>query len=178
MVESATVLDNVMCGTYLRYPYTMFDQIVRRRFVARSERAAHDQSVRALDLVGLSALTTSRVDSLPYGARKLVDIARALAGEPTLLLLDEPSSGLDTRERASVLDVLVQLREQKKTTVLVVEHHMDLVRRSATVVIGVQAGSVIRTGSPSDVLDSDDFREAVIGHSHAARPTIEDGKDE
>jgi branched-chain amino acid transport system ATP-binding protein len=89
---------------------------------------------------------------------------------PRLLLLDEPSSGLDHHERSNLESTLIALRDERLLTAIIVEHHMDLVRSVATQVVGMQAGEVLVTGTPSEVLDSEEFREAIVGGSHSAEP--------
>jgi branched-chain amino acid transport system ATP-binding protein len=134
--------------------------------VARAELDMTARAMALLEFVGLDRYAEHEAGSLSYGARKLVDIARALVAGPRLLLLDEPSSGLDAGERKSLESVLVALRDERLVTALVVEHHMDLVRSVATRVVGMQAGEVIAVGTPPEVLDSEAFREAVVGGSH------------
>ena len=163
LIEHYTVLENVLCGAHLGLRYRMVDQVVRRRRVVAAEREARLRAMALLDFAGLADHAGIEAGSLAYGARKLVDIVRALMGNPALLLLDEPSSGLDSAERDALKHILLELRRQSDVTVFVVEHHMDLVRAVATRVVGLQAGEVLMTGTPSEVLDSDIFRQAVVG---------------
>jgi ABC-type branched-subunit amino acid transport system ATPase component len=93
---------------------------------------------------------------LPYGSRKLIDIARAMVSEPRLLLLDEPTSGLDSEEQAAVGETLLRLHQGSSATILVVEHHMDVVRTVADRVVALAAGSVVADGSPADIAELDD----------------------
>ena len=166
LIDDYTVLDNVLCGAYGQLRYGLVDQLFRHYKVERAEREMTARAEALLQFVGLDRHLGDEAGSLSYGARKLVDIVRAMVSGPRLLLLDEPSSGLDAAERASLQATLIALREERLVTTLVVEHHMDLVRSVATRVVGMQAGEVIAVGTPSDVLDSDAFREAVVGGSH------------
>lgn len=166
LIDDYTVLENVLCGAYVRLRYGLFDQLFRHRKVDRAERDVTAAALALLEFVGLDRQAEDEAGSLSYGARKLVDIARAMLPGPRLLLLDEPSSGLDAGERKSLEAMLVALHEERLVTALVVEHHMDLVRSVANRVVGMQAGEVIAVGTPPEVLDSDSFREAVIGGSH------------
>jgi ABC-type branched-subunit amino acid transport system ATPase component len=95
----------------------------------------------------------------------MVDIARALESGPRLLLLDEPSSGIDAEERGALQQALLSLREAGEVAVLMVEHHMDLVRATATRVVALQGGSLLATGTVSEVLDSETVRNALVGGS-------------
>jgi branched-chain amino acid transport system ATP-binding protein len=166
LIDDYSVLENVLCGAYGQLHYGLVDQVFRHRKVERAEREMTARAEALLEFVGLDRHLRDEAGSLSYGARKLVDLVRAMVSGPRLLLLDEPSSGLDSTERASLQATLIALREERLVTTLVVEHHMHLVRSVATRVIGMQAGEVIAVGTPSDVLDSEAFREAVVGGSH------------
>jgi branched-chain amino acid transport system ATP-binding protein len=124
----------------------------------------------------MEKLSHRTVADLSYGSRKLADIARALVGDPQLILLDEPTSGLDMNEQLKVQELLADLVQQRRTTVIMVEHHMDIVRSVATRVIGLQAGSVVADGNPEEVLDSAEFRAALVGTTAATHdPGKSDG---
>ncbi len=168
LVDEYTVLENVMCGAHIRLSYGLLDQLFRPRRVERAERQLGSRARGLLEFFGLDGVAHEEAGSLSYGARKLVDIGRAMLPGPHLLLLDEPSSGLDAHERKSLESTLIALRDERLVTALVVEHHMDLVRSVATRVVGMQAGEVIAIGTPSEVLDSETFREAVVGGSRSA----------
>ncbi|WP_433045921.1 ABC transporter ATP-binding protein [Dactylosporangium sp. CS-033363] len=163
LVERLTVLDNVLAGGFGGRDYGVLAQLARWGKVARSERAREEQARSYLDFLGLSELAGAPAQGIAYGQRKLVDIARALMGRPTLLLLDEPTSGLGRAEHAAMADVLRRLMERGGITILMVEHHMDLVRETATRVLGLQAGQVIADGPAREVLDSAEFRASLVG---------------
>ena len=127
-----------------------------------------------LKFMGLDTVAQHEAGSLPYGARKLVDIARAMIPGPQLLLLDEPSSGLDAHERKNLETTLIALRNERLVSLIVVEHHMDLVRAVSTRVVGMEAGEVLMTGTPEDVLDSELFREAIVGGTHRKEGQVDD----
>jgi len=163
LLEKETVLENVLVGAHLSLDYGGLSQLFRPGKVRRAEQAAKERAMAVMEFTGLTRFTKTRVDGLPYGTRKLIDIARALVSGPPLLFLDEPTSGLDAEEQRIVRDILLELRRQERMTVVLIEHHMDLVRAVATSVIGLQAGTVLATGTPSEVLDSEAFRAAVVG---------------
>ncbi|WAX58394.1 ATP-binding cassette domain-containing protein [Jatrophihabitans cynanchi] len=163
LIESATVWENVICGLHLGIGYSLVEQLWRFGRVRQRERQARERAELAIDFVGLSDCRDLKAGSLPYGKRKLADIARAIVSGPRLLLLDEPSSGLDASERSGVEALLTEIRRSRRTTVLAVEHHMALVRATASHVLGLQAGRVVASGTPEDVLDSAEFRQAVVG---------------
>jgi len=163
LLEDATVLENVLCGVHCTVGYGLAEQVFRRRKIHRCEAAARDSAIEILELVQLARFAQTRASELAYGARKIVDIVRATVSKPSLLLLDEPSSGLDRKERSQVESMLLTIHESYGIPMLVVEHHMDLVRRISDQVIGLVSGSVALAGAPDDVLDSAEFRALIVG---------------
>jgi ABC-type branched-subunit amino acid transport system ATPase component len=123
--------------------------------------------------VGLADIAAVPAGEIAYGQRKLVDIARALMSEPSLLLLDEPTSGLGKGEHAAMGDLLNRLVERGTMSIMMVEHHMELVRDTATRVLGLQAGRVIADGPALDVLESEEFRATLIGSQRQVAKTEE-----
>lgn len=170
LIDEATVLENVLGGAHLKLGYNTVEQLWRRRHVRRQEAAWHAEAMNILELCALEREAHSRAGALPYGSRKLVDIARAFVARPGLVLLDEPTSGLDAAGQQRVVSLLTAIRDRRNPAMLVVEHHMHLVRAIADQVVGLQAGSVIAVGAPSDVLDSAEFRAAVVGGSRSRPP--------
>jgi len=170
LIDEATVLENVLGGAHLKLGYSTFEQLWRGRRVRSQEAAWRDEAMSILQLCALDAAADRKAGSLPYGSRKLVDIARAFVAEPGLVLLDEPTSGLDNAGQQRVVSLLAAIRARQNPAMLVVEHHMHLVRAIADRVAGLQAGSVIAVGTPAEVLDSAEFRAAVVGGSQTERP--------
>jgi branched-chain amino acid transport system ATP-binding protein len=173
LIEGETVLENVLLGEHVRLGYRMADQIWRRRRVAAMEETARHRADTVIAFLNLTDVRDHRVAGLAYGVRKLIDIARAIVSGPRLLLLDEPTSGLDSDEQQAVARVMGELQQATPVTILAVEHHMDIVRAISTKVIGMQAGSILAAGSPTEVLDSPQFRAALVGGSvaHSAETT-------
>ncbi len=167
LIDHYTVLENVLCGAHLRLKYGMLHQLFWGPRIRDHEATMTRRAMTLLEFVGLADQAAKEAGSLSFGTRKLVDIVRAMVAGPRLLLLDEPSSGLDEQERSSLRQILLALRHERRVGILAVEHHMDLVRATATHVIALQAGEVLMMGSPADVLDSDRFRVAVVGGSSA-----------
>lgn len=168
LIGDLSVLENVMCGAHRRLSYTMLDQIVRPRLTIRRERNCQNRAMQLLDFVGLSGSKDTPAKSLSYGARKRLDLARAMVAGPEVLLLDEPSSGLDEAERDALMTILETLRLDRAVTVIFVEHHMDIVRHIATQVVVLKAGRVHMSGEPREVLESRQFKETILG----ARPDV------
>jgi len=163
LVDSSTVIENILCGAHSTIGYSLADQILRRVKVARCERAAREEAIDLLRLVGLEHVTDTPARQLSYGARKMVDIVRATVSKPSVLLLDEPSSGLDVAERARVERMLLTIHREFGIPMLVVEHHMDLVRAISDRVLGLVSGTVAMRGHTDEVLDSEQFRATMTG---------------
>jgi branched-chain amino acid transport system ATP-binding protein len=175
LIDHYTVLENALCGAHVRLAYSWADQLFRRGHVKDSEQRVVRRARILLDFAGLAASERVEAGALPFGSRKLVDIVRAMIGGPRLLLLDEPSSGLDSHEREALGEMLLALRATNRVAILAVEHHMDLVRRVAHRVTALEAGSVVMSGSAADVLGSEEFLAVVSGAS-SARPVADASK--
>lgn len=167
LIDHYSVLENVLCGAHQRLDYGVLQQVFWRRGVSKFEALMTRRAMTLLEFVGLADQAHKDAGSLSFGARKLVDIARAMVSGPRLLLLDEPSSGLDEHERRALRTILLALRHERRVGILTVDHHMDLVRATATKVLALQAGEVLMTGTPAEVLDSTQFRVAIVGGRNA-----------
>lgn len=165
LIGRYTAIENVLCGAHASVAYGAFDQVFRRARVRQREREVEYRARALLEFMGLTAVVDTDADALSYGARKLVDIARAMISGPALLLVDEPSSGLDGEERRALQSVLSALRAARCVSILGVEHDMDLVRAVATDTIALVAGQVLVSGRANEVLDSDLFRGTLVGSS-------------
>jgi branched-chain amino acid transport system ATP-binding protein len=162
LIDGSSVVENVLAGAHTRLSYRLHDQLLRDHRVRRLENDYIERAHIILKLLGIDGIATKHAGELSYGARKIVDIARAVIAGPKLVLLDEPTSGLDHRERDMVKSALIALRDAKCVAVLAVEHHMDVVRSVATSVAALEAGSLLLSGPPSNVLDSDELHSAFM----------------
>ncbi|NGP08676.1 ATP-binding cassette domain-containing protein [Rhodococcus sp. 14C212] len=172
LLPSETVLENVMAGAHLRMGYRLIDQLFRWRSVSRTERPMQEEAMLLLESMKIADLADQTCGSLPYAATKMVDIARAMLMQPALLLLDEPTSGLGVSEQSAVVEAIAGLKDAGTTTIVLVEHHMEIVRALSDTVVGLQAGRALAVGSPAEVLDSEEFRAALVG-SHRDEVTEE-----
>jgi branched-chain amino acid transport system ATP-binding protein len=161
LIDSETVLENVLLGDHLHLGYRMFDQLWRRRRVRAAELASRRGALEILEITGLIDVKDERAGGLSYGSRKLIDIARAIMSRPQLLLLDEPTSGLDASEQAAAAKVLGELHRATDMSILVVEHHMDVVRSIAGKVLALESGKVIAMGTTSELISTDSVREII-----------------
>jgi branched-chain amino acid transport system ATP-binding protein len=166
LFASMSVLDNVKVGAHSRGHNTPLTDALSLPSM-RSEEREFDQTARAmLTFVGLASTAGRPAATLTLGARKRVEIARALAGNPSLLLLDEPAGGLNHEEVASLATLIRSIRDQLGVTVLLVEHHMGLVMSLSDQVVVLNFGRVIADGRPDQVRSNPAVTEAYLGTRH------------
>ena len=166
LFESMSVLDNVKVGAHARGRNGPLADAATLPFRRREEREL-DQAARAmLDLVGLEAAAGRPIASLALRERKRVDLARALAARPLLLLLDEPAGGLNHQEIEELGALIRCIRDQLGITVLLVEHHMGLVMKYSDQVVALNFGRVIADGAPDQVRGNPAVAEAYLGTRH------------
>ena len=164
LFESESVLHNILLGRH-RFPHgSLLGQIVRspavRRFEERSRVFAEDM----IDLLDLAPYRNQPVSGLSYGVRKIVEIARALATEPELLLLDEPASGLNPEETRDLSFWIEDIRTDLGVTIVMVEHDMSLVSTCADRVLCMNVGARLALGRPAEVQSHPDVVAAYLGH--------------
>jgi branched-chain amino acid transport system ATP-binding protein len=163
LFRSMTVLDNVMVGRHCRSRGGFLANALRLPLVRREERAAQAAAHALVRLLGLEDVAGRRVADLPFGTQKRVELARALAAEPKLLLLDEPASGLN-HEEVGVLGALIrEIRDRLRLTVLLVEHHMNLVMSISDRVVALDFGRKIAEGTPAEVRAHPELIKAYLG---------------
>jgi branched-chain amino acid transport system ATP-binding protein len=163
LFRTMSVLQNVMVGSHCRTRTGFLRNALRTKLV-RSEEAATEARARELiRLLELDSVAQVAVADLPFGTQKRVELARALACEPKLLLLDEPASGLNHEEVTALGALIRQIRERLKLTVLLVEHHMSLVMSISDRVVALNFGRKIAEGSPAEVRAHPELIKAYLG---------------
>jgi branched-chain amino acid transport system ATP-binding protein len=163
LFRTMSVLDNVLVGHHCRTRGGFFANALRLRHAVESDRAAAEQARSLLALLELDSVAAARVSDLPFGTQKRVELARALASEPKLLLLDEPASGLNHEEVGRLGALIREVRDKLKLTVLLVEHHMNLVMSISDWVVALNFGRRIAQGTPAQVREHPELVRAYLG---------------
>jgi branched-chain amino acid transport system ATP-binding protein len=163
LFEHATVLQNLLIGRHRHRATALWQELLFTPAARRAELAARQAVEKVIDFLNLAKHRDNLVAGLPYGVRKVVELGRALATEPKLLLLDEPSSGLNPEETDDMAFWIEDIKRHLGVTVLMVEHDMNLVSRVSDRVLALSMGSVIAEGTPAEVQAHPAVIEAYLG---------------
>ncbi len=159
--KSMTVFDNVLIAKHQHAKQNVFSAMFRKNLA--EERRMREETMALLEEQGLDAYKDELAVSLPYGLQRRLEIARALATKPKLLLLDEPAAGMNPQETIELADFVRQIREKYDLTVFLIEHHMDLVMNVSDYIYVIDFGSEIARGVPQEVQNNKRVIEAYLG---------------
>nr|XP_061811812.1 high-affinity branched-chain amino acid transport ATP-binding protein BraF-like [Nerophis lumbriciformis] len=168
LFEHETVLQNLLIGCHVNRSAGLVSELFHLPAARRQELKFRRTVERVIDLLDLQSYRFQPIGSLPYGARKMVEIARALCTEPKLLLLDEPASGLNPEETDDLAFWIDDISEDLGITILMVEHDMNLVSRVSSRVLAMAEGKALAVGEPNDIQNHPEVLRAYLGQPEVA----------
>ncbi len=158
-----TVLENVFIGNHLRVKSDVLSSVVRLPHYVSEEKSMYEKSLYLLQKIGLQDNKNEKASSLPYGMQRRLEIARALATDPKLLLLDEPAAGMNPQETKELISFIREIRKEFDLTIFLIEHHMDVIMEISEKIYVLDHGVLIAEGSPGKIQGNERVIEAYLG---------------
>ena len=169
LFSNMSVEDNVRIGLHNQIQYSMLEGVLRLPRYWSGEKKMHEKSLELLSIFDMQDLADVRAGSLPYGAQRRLEIVRALATNPTLLLLDEPAAGMNPHETEELMENIAKIRDKFQIAILLIEHDMSLVMGVCEGICVLNFGRVIAKGTPDDIQQNPMVIEAYLGRRKEAR---------
>ncbi len=163
LFNNLSVEDNVKLGLHNHIKYSMWEGIFRAPRYWKEEKAAHERAMELLSIFHMQDLADHKAGSLPYGAQRRLEIIRALATDPKLLLLDEPAAGMNPSETAELMENIVKIRDMFQIAVLLIEHDMSLVMGICEGIAVLNFGQIIAKGTPVEIQNNPEVIKAYLG---------------
>ncbi len=164
LFKQLSVLDNVKVGLHYSHPYTVFDALFHTPKYKKAEAAMQEEALSLLRVFHLEEFAESKAKNLPYGKQRKLEIARALATAPKLLLLDEPAAGMNPTETAELMETIKIVREKFSVAILLIEHDMKLVMGICEKIAVLNFGTVLAFGTPEEIRNNPDVVAAYLGN--------------
>lgn len=168
LFRGMTAIENVLVGQHSLAGSGFFGDLFATSKVKQAEAARRQAAMEALEFLGVADTANSLVGSLPYGKQKLIEFARALVSKPKLLLLDEPAAGLNPQETSHLGDLIVELKDKLRITILLVEHDMSLVMRICDTITVMEFGRKIAEGDAKTIQNNPAVIKAYLGEGEAS----------
>jgi len=158
-----TVLDNMKVAHDMKVRYTLWEEMLRLPRVRKQERAIDEKARHFLAYLGLESYADQKPQNLPYGIQRRLELARTLMTEPRILLLDEPAAGLNPQEVRALMDTIRKIQEENALTIVIVEHHMELIMNICSLIHVLDFGKKIAEGEPAAIKKNEQVLQAYLG---------------
>ena len=168
LFKDLSVIENVLIANHLHLKSNVFEAILRDSKYKKEERRMKEKALNLLEIVGLSDVKNEKSSSLPYGMQRKLEIARALATNPEILLLDEPAAGMNPRETEEITLFIKKIRDDFNLTILLIEHHMQVVMDISEEIYVLDYGITIAKGSPYEIQNNERVIQAYLGVDEGA----------